>query len=385
MVMDRNGNVILAGAPARRRRPARHPAAAPTARPDPTFGANGTLDGAVLGLSRPRHRPAGAARRARSTFTVGGGPDQATRRRSPSSALLPTGAPDPTFGGTGVVTIPLGPGTAPGDRRAADPPGPVGHDARRRHRPDRRRHAARRGHPRCAPDGTLDTRFGSHGIARISRAGREIRIKAMVRDSTGRILLAGSGQPPDALVAAPARQRRAATPRFGNGGLTYPLLGRPPGGDPIYTTLRRDRRRGLARRARRLGRRPGPLRPRRRGRHDLHRPLRAHRLDELLPEQDGRRAICYRYRAIDSRSDHAHTPRSFSSASLRCQSLTRSTARTSSRPTLRERILDHAALARLRRPRPAHARAAPRPRRGDRADQLHALSPTRSTTLPLRR
>ena len=24
---------------------------------------------------------------------------------------------------------------------------------------------------------------------------------------------------------------------FGNGGLTYPLLGRPPGGEPIYTTF----------------------------------------------------------------------------------------------------------------------------------------------------
>ena len=59
----------------------------------------------------------------------------------------------------------------------------------------------------------------------------------MVRDSHG----------PD-----PARRLRASRPTrcvvrlrasgardtsFGNGGLTYPLLGRPPGGDPIYTTF----------------------------------------------------------------------------------------------------------------------------------------------------
>jgi hypothetical protein len=25
--------------------------------------------------------------------------------------------------------------------------------------------------------------------------------------------------------------------KFGNGGLTFPLLGRPPGGNPIYTTF----------------------------------------------------------------------------------------------------------------------------------------------------
>ena len=58
----------------------------------------------------------------------------------------------------------------------------------------------------------------------------------MVRDSSGRILLAGSGQPPEGMVVRlRASGRRDST--FGNNGITYPLLGRPPGGDPIYTTL----------------------------------------------------------------------------------------------------------------------------------------------------
>ena len=85
-------------------------------------------------------------------------------------------------------------------------------------------------------NGALDTRFGSRGVARVARAGREIRIKAMVRDSTGRILLAGSGQPPEGMVLRLRANGRRDT-AFGNNGITYPLLGRPPGGDPIYTTL----------------------------------------------------------------------------------------------------------------------------------------------------
>jgi hypothetical protein len=89
---------------------------------------------------------------------------------------------------------------------------------------------------RLRPEGTLDTRFGRGGIARVSRAGRDIRFTAMTRDSSGRILLTGTGRPPDGIVVR-LRASGARDRRFGNGGLTYPLLGRPPGGDPIYTTL----------------------------------------------------------------------------------------------------------------------------------------------------
>ena len=58
----------------------------------------------------------------------------------------------------------------------------------------------------------------------------------MVRDSQGRILLSGSGRPPNALVVR-LRGNGARDNSFGNGGLTFPRLGRPPAGEPIYTTL----------------------------------------------------------------------------------------------------------------------------------------------------
>ena len=90
---------------------------------------------------------------------------------------------------------------------------------------------------RLRPDGSLDTRFGSNGVARIARAGREIRITSMV---------ARQQRPDPARRHAAARRTRSSsacaraargTRSFGNGGLTYPLLGRPPGGAPIYTTI----------------------------------------------------------------------------------------------------------------------------------------------------
>ncbi len=89
---------------------------------------------------------------------------------------------------------------------------------------------------RLLTNGTPDTRFGSNGVARVARAGREIRIKAMIRDSQGRILLAGSGQPPEGMVLRLRANGKRDT-AFGNNGITYPLLGRPPGGDPIYTSF----------------------------------------------------------------------------------------------------------------------------------------------------
>ena len=51
---------------------------------------------------------------------------------------------------------------------------------------------------------------------------------------------------------------RRDTP-FGNNGITYPLLGRPPGGDPIYTTLDAIDANGPRRRVHRAGpAAPGP-------------------------------------------------------------------------------------------------------------------------------
>jgi len=58
----------------------------------------------------------------------------------------------------------------------------------------------------------------------------------MVRDNQGRILLAGTGRPPDSLLVR-LRASGARDRTFGSGGLTYPVLGRPPFGEPIYTSF----------------------------------------------------------------------------------------------------------------------------------------------------
>ena len=237
MVMDRNGNVILAGA---------YPTATngeipvvirllPDGSPDAGFAANGTLDGATLNLTTGRAtsllvRPEGTI-----TFTVGGAVDQGYVTNFTAVRLLPTGAPDPSFGGTGVVSIPLGTRAGLGVGAQAVRAGPAnttlvaGTDLTDVGTP-------RGAVLRLRPDGTLDTRFGGRGITRISRAGDDLRITGMVRDSSGRILLSGSGRPPNSLVVR-LRASGARDNRFGNGGLTFPLLGRPPGGNPIFTTF----------------------------------------------------------------------------------------------------------------------------------------------------
>ena len=232
MVMDRAGNVIVGGV-----RPGEVPIVIrllPDGTPDATFGAGGTLDGAALGLAGRVTglfvRPEGTL-----TFSVGGSPGVNYPAMFTVVRVGATGAVDPAFGGTGIVSLPLGPGQAPGIGAAAVRQGPSGRTL------VAGTDLSSGGTPRGAvirlrPDGTLDTRFGARGVARLARAGREIRIKAMVRDSSGRILLAGSGQPPESMVLRlRASGRRDTT--FGNGGVTYPLLGRPPGGNPIYTTM----------------------------------------------------------------------------------------------------------------------------------------------------
>jgi uncharacterized delta-60 repeat protein len=232
MVMDRAGNVILGGV-----RPGEVPIVIrllADGSPDATFGAGSVLDGAALGITG---RVTGVLVRPEGTltFTVGGGAVGNYPATFTTVRVGATGAPDPAFGGTGIVSLPLGPGQAAGIGAAAIRQGPSGTTL------VAGTDLTASGTPcgaviRLKPDGTLDTRFGSRGVERLARAGREIRIKAMARDITGRILLAGSGQPPGALVMRlRASGRRDST--FGSGGVTYPLLGRPPGGDPIYTTF----------------------------------------------------------------------------------------------------------------------------------------------------
>ncbi len=232
MVMDTNGNVTLAGS-----RPGDIPIIVrllADGSPDLSFGSNATVDGAVLGVGG---RATGLLVKAdgTTTFTVGGFPSMNFPATFTIIRVLPNGVPDPSWNGTGVVQVPLGPGAAPGIGAAAIRQGPkgttlvAGTDLTAAGTP-------RGAVVRLTVSGALDTRFGSHGVARIARAGREIRIKSMVRDSTGRILLSGSGQPPEGMVLR-LRANGARDKTFGNNGITYPLLGRPPGGDPIYTTL----------------------------------------------------------------------------------------------------------------------------------------------------
>ena len=49
-------------------------------------------------------------------------------------------------------------------------------------------------------------------------------------------MLAGTGDPPDSLLVR-LHEGGKRDSSFGNGGLTYPKLGRPPGGDPVYTSI----------------------------------------------------------------------------------------------------------------------------------------------------
>jgi len=225
MVMDRNGDVFLGGqsggAPLLVK-------LLPDGTLDQTFGSGGALSGGSLGVAGRATGLLVNDTTGAITFSVAAGPATFTVVR-----LNAAGGLDPTWGGTGIVNVPLGPGSAPGIGAAAlrlASSGSVlvaGTDLTAAGTP-------RGAVIRLTAVGALDSRFGSKGITRVSRAGRDIRISAMVRDRTGRILLAGTGLPPDSLVIR-LRANGVRDNHFGNGGLTYPVLGQPPGGDPIYT------------------------------------------------------------------------------------------------------------------------------------------------------
>ena len=235
MVMDSTGNVILAGS--RRGTGGEEIAIVTRLLPDGTLDASfagGTVDGAVLGLSGRVTsllvRPEGTL-----TFTLGAGPGRTGPAIFRIARLLGTGALDTSFGGTGVVTVPLGPASGLEVGAYAVRRGPstttlvAGTDLTNSGSP-------RGSVIRLRADGTLDTRFGNRGIVRVARQARDIRITSMVRDNQGRILLAGTGRPPDSLIVR-LRASGARDRSFGNGGLTYPVLGRPPFGEPVYTSF----------------------------------------------------------------------------------------------------------------------------------------------------
>jgi len=232
MVMDTNGNVILGGSrlgdiPIVVRLQA-------DGSPDTTFAASGTLDGAAANLTG-RVTALLVRRDGTLTFAVGGGAGGLYPATFTIVRVGPTGVLDPGWSGTGISSVTLGPGQAAGIGAAALALGPGGRTL------VAGTDLTEVGTPRGAvvrlkSDGTPDSRFASEGVARVARAGRAIRIKAMTRDSSGRILLAGSDQPPAGLVVRLRASGRRDS-RFGHRGIAYPRLGRPPGGDPIYTSL----------------------------------------------------------------------------------------------------------------------------------------------------
>lgn len=148
--------------------------------------------------------------------------------------LTPLGGLDPTWGaGTGVVTHVLSPGAGPTIGAAAIRQGPTtttlvaGTDTTAAG-------TARGSVIRLNADGSLDSRFGNKGVVRVSRSGRDLHITSMVRDRSGRIVLAGTGRAPDSMLVR-LRANGARDSKFGNGGLTFRAVGLPPGGSPVYT------------------------------------------------------------------------------------------------------------------------------------------------------
>jgi uncharacterized delta-60 repeat protein len=168
-------------------------------------------------------------------FCVGAGADRTGPATFTVVRLLATGAPDAGFAGTGIASFPLDPGSGLGAGATALHAASAG--TLLVAGTDVTAAGSLRGAVlRLRPDGTLDRRFGRGGLVHVARAGRDLQITAIARDARKRIVLVGLGAPPSSLVVRlRADGRRDRT--FANGGITFPRLGRPPGGDPVYTTL----------------------------------------------------------------------------------------------------------------------------------------------------
>ena len=225
MVMDRNGNVILGGESGGSPLIVRLLADGTI---DPTFGNGGTLSRRVARAHRPRHRPARAHRRHAHLH----------RRRRPGDLhrrpRRPHRRAGPDLRRHRDRQPPDGPGQRARDRRRGAAGRPVGHDDRGRHRPDRRRHPARRGHPPQA---------GRHAGHQVRHQGHHAHLPRRPRDPHHRDG-ARPQQPhparrhrPAAGLAGdpPARQRRPRQRRSATAASPTRCFGQPPGGDPVYT------------------------------------------------------------------------------------------------------------------------------------------------------
>lgn len=234
MAMDRNGNIVLAGS-----RTGEVPLVIrllPDGTPDATFGSGASVDGAALGLAGRATavlaRPDGSV-----VFTVGATPGHTGSSAFTTVRLLANGAPDPGFSGTGISTVALGtPVAGDGLGAGALQVGPsgtfvVGGTILSPHGSQQALVT------RLKANGTLDKRFGTHGFARIARAGRNLRVTGLARDAVGRIVIAGTARAPGSLVARLHAGGRRDT-HFGTRGVTFPALGRPGRAAPVYTELR---------------------------------------------------------------------------------------------------------------------------------------------------
>jgi uncharacterized delta-60 repeat protein len=235
MTLDKTGNILVAGG-----RPSAGAEIPYLARyafdgtPDATFGSGGTVDGVAFSLSG---RATGVLARADGTivFCVGAGAGRVGPSTFAVVRVLANGAPDPAFAGAGIVSLALTPYPGVGAGAIAVRQGPsnsvlvAGTDVTEKG-------SLRAAVVRLRPDGSLDPRFAADGVAHVARAGRDLRVTSFTRDNHGRIILVGTGAPPDSLLArltVGGKHDRT----FANHGITYPIFGRPPGGNPIYTTL----------------------------------------------------------------------------------------------------------------------------------------------------
>ncbi len=234
MAMDANGNVVLAGS-----RSGEVPIIMrllPDGTPDTTFGSGGTVDGASLGLAGRATavlaRPDGTV-----VFTVGATPGHSGSSAFTVVRLLTSGAPDPGFNGGGISTATFGTATT-GDGLGAGalhigPSGTLLVGGTVLSAGGSQQALVMR----LLSNGRLDTRFGTRGFARIARAGRNLRVTSLSRDSAGRILIAGTARAPGSLVARLHPSGRRDT-HFGTRGVTFPALGRPGRAAPVYTEFR---------------------------------------------------------------------------------------------------------------------------------------------------
>jgi uncharacterized delta-60 repeat protein len=228
MAMDSGGNIVLVGS-----RSGEVPLVIrllPDGTPDPAFGVGGTVDGSSLGLAGRATgvlaRPDGAV-----IFTVAAGSSTLIVAR-----LLVNGALDPAFAGTGVANLPRDPvTTGAGLGATALALGPSGTllvaGTELSSGGTQQVIVAR-----VRGNGALDKRFGTRGFARIARAGRNLSPTSLTRDSAGRVLIAGIARPPRAMIVRLRPSGRRDT-RFGTRGVTFPVLGRPGGGDPVWTSF----------------------------------------------------------------------------------------------------------------------------------------------------